>query len=40
MIDIRVLERLDDMEKENLHLKNQINGLEKILASQTDAHYL
>ena len=39
-IDIRVLERLDDLEKENLDLKNQMNGLEKILTSQSDAHYL
>ena len=35
-IDIRVLERLDDLEKENQDLKNQINDLEKILASQSD----
>ena len=35
-IDIRVLERLDDLEKENQDLKNQINDLERILASQSD----
>ena len=34
-IDIRVLERLDDLEKENQDLKNQINELEKFLASQS-----
>ena len=34
-IDIRVLERLDDLEKENQDLKNQINDLEKFLASQS-----
>ena len=35
-IDIRVLERLDDLEKENQDLKYQIIDLEKILASQSD----
>ena len=34
-IDIRVLERLDDLEKENQDLKNQINELEKFLAFQS-----
>ena len=34
-IDIRVLERLDDLEKENQDLKNQITDLEKFLASQS-----
>ena len=34
-VDIRVLERLDDLEKENQDLKNQINDLEKILVSQS-----
>ena len=34
-VDIRVLERLDDLEKENQDLKNQINDLEKFLASQS-----
>ena len=34
-VDIRVLERLDDLEKENQDLKNQINDLERFLASQS-----
>ena len=34
-LDIQVLERLDDLEKENQDLKNQINDLEKFLASQS-----
>ena len=34
-VDIRVLERLDDLEKENQDLKNQINDLEKFLVSQS-----